>query len=204
MSRTTTCYCEKELVILLKANDKAAFEYLYAHYAAGLYGIVRRIIKDDIKAEDVMQDSFIKIWKKMATYETDRGTLFTWMLNITRHTAIDLLRADAKLESNLNWDLISEDDLNASLTFDPITSVMAIDVKSFVDKLVPQKRKLIEMLYFEGYTREEASEYLCLPLGTVKSRVRKALLELRQVFDMPGNQVQLPKRGLSELSLITT
>ena len=190
MNRKSSFYCEKELVRLLKANDKAAFEYLYDHYAAGLYGIVRRIVRDDDKADDVMQDAFIKIWKKMAYYHSDRGTLFTWMLNITRHTAIDRLRADAKFGINIAWDQVSEDDLNAGSTFVPLTSTIAIDLKSIVDRLGPDKRQLIELLYFEGYTHEEASEYLCLPLGTVKSRVRKALLELRQIFETAGNHVQ--------------
>lgn len=191
MSRTSTFYCEKELVTLLRANDKAAFEYLYDHYAAGLYGIICRILRDDDKADDVMQDSFIKIWKKIAYYDTDRGTLFTWMLNIARHTAIDQLRADEKFRSNLNYDVVSEDDLNTGPTSAPLTSPIAIDLKSIVEKLVPEKRQLIELLYFEGYTHEEASEYLRLPLGTVKSRVRKALLELRQVYDIPINVAQV-------------
>ncbi|WP_051350304.1 RNA polymerase sigma factor [Dyadobacter alkalitolerans] len=150
MSSTSTFYCEKELVTLLKANDKAAFEYLYDHYAAGLYGTVRRIVRDDDKVDNGMQDSFIKIWKKIAYYDTDRGTLFTWMLNITRHTAIDHLRADAKFESNLNWDLVCEDDLNGGPTFVPLTSAIEVDLKCFVDKLVPERRHLIELLYFEG------------------------------------------------------
>lgn len=182
MSRKSVFYCEKELVLLLKVNDKAAFEYLYDHYAAGLYGIVRRIVKDDDKADDVMQDSFIKIWRKIAYYDTDRGTLFTWMLNITRHTAIDRIRADARFDSNLNWDFVSEDDLHASSSSAPTSQAIANDLKAFVCKLGPEKRQLIELLYFEGYTHQEASEYLCLPIGTVKSRVRKALSELRQVF----------------------
>jgi RNA polymerase sigma-70 factor (ECF subfamily) len=76
MNGKSTFYCENELVILLKANDKAAFEYLYDNYAAGLYGIIRRIVKDDDKAEDVMQDSFIKIWKNIASYDAGKGTLF--------------------------------------------------------------------------------------------------------------------------------
>ncbi|CAG5074807.1 ECF RNA polymerase sigma factor SigK [Dyadobacter sp. CECT 9623] len=190
MNRKSTFICENELVSLLKANDKAAFEYLYDHYAAGLFGTACRIIRDDNKVDDVMQDAFLKIWKKIACYDPDRGTLFTWMLNITRHTAIDSLRADAKFESNIDWDSVSESDLNAGATLVPLTSAIATDLKSFVDKLIPERKQLIELVYFDGYTHEEASEYLKLPLGTVKSRVRKALSELRQVFDIADNQVQ--------------
>ncbi|NIJ52553.1 RNA polymerase sigma factor [Dyadobacter arcticus] len=189
MSRKSIFYCENELVILLKANDRAAFEYLYDNYAAGLYGIIRRIVRDDNKADDVMQDSFIKIWKNIASYDADKGTLFTWLLNVARHTAIDRSRTDAKFENNTNWDLVAEKDLMPSSAIHYDAS--ALDLKEIVNKLRPEKRQLIQMLYFEGYTHEEASEYLCLPLGTVKSRVRKALSELRQVFDIPIASAQV-------------
>lgn len=188
MNRKSTFYCENELVILLKANDKTAFEYLYDNYAAGLYGIILRIVKDDDKADDVMQDSFIKIWKNIASYDASKGTLFTWLLNVARHTAIDRSRTDAKFENNIDWNLVTENNLMPRLIVDSDAS--AFDLKEIVDKLMPEKRQLIELLYFEGYTHEEASEYLRLPLGTVKSRVRKALLELRQVFDIPAVSVQ--------------
>jgi len=189
MNRKSTFYCENELVILLKANDKAAFEYLYDNYASGLYGIIRRIVRDDDKVDDVMQDSFIKIWKNIASYDAGKGTLFTWLLNVARHTAIDRFRADAKFDNNIDWDQVAENDSmpRSSIHLD----ASALDLKEIVNKLRPEKRELIQMLYFEGYTHEEASEYLCLPLGTVKSRVRKALSELRQVFDIPVAIVQV-------------
>ena len=189
MSRKSTFYCENELVILLKANDKAAFEYLYDNYAAGLYGIICRIVRDDDKADDVMQDSFIKIWKNIASYDAGKGTLFTWLLNVARHTAIDRSRTDSKFDHHMNWDLVAENDLMPSSTIQSDASTL--DLREIVDKLRPEKRQLIQMLYFEGYTHEEASEYLCLPLGTVKYRVRKALSELRQVYDIPMSSAQV-------------
>ncbi|GGB96249.1 RNA polymerase sigma factor [Dyadobacter sediminis] len=172
---------ENELVTLLKNNNKAAYEYLYDHYAPSLYGIARKIVKDDSRADDVMQDSFIKIWKHMASYDAGKGSLFTWMLNITRRTAIDKLRADNKFEKDLQWDAVRENDLSMSSVFIPLPAT--VDLKSIVEKLLPEKKQLIELVYFEGYTHEEASEHLCLPLGTVKSRIRNAMKELRKVFD---------------------
>ena len=175
--------------MLLKANDKAAFEYLYDNYAGGLYGIIRRIVKDDDKADDVMQDSFIKIWKNIGSYDAGKGSLFTWLLNVARHTAIDRSRTDAKFKNNIDWDLVPEQDILPRSAIQLDTSTL--DLKEIVGKLRPEKRQLIQLLYFEGYTHEEASEYLCLPLGTVKSRVRKALSELRQVFDIPITSVRV-------------
>jgi len=175
-------YAEHELVTLLKSNNKSAYEYLYDHYAPALYGIARKIVKDDSKADDVLQDSFIKVWKHIARYDAAKGTLFTWMLNITRRTAIDKLKTDCKFENDLKWESVRENDLNVGSVFIPAPAT--IDIKSIVEKLLPERKKLIELVYFEGYTHEEASEHLSLPLGTVKSRIRKAIQELRLVFDV--------------------
>ncbi|KAA6438312.1 RNA polymerase sigma factor [Dyadobacter flavalbus] len=181
-------FTENELVTLLKTNNKAAYEYLYDHYAPALYGIVRKIVKDDSRADDVMQDSFIKIWKHMASYDAEKGSLFTWMLNITRRTAIDKLRADCKFENDLKWEAVRENDLGNHAVFTPAPATL--DLKSIVEKLLPEKKQLIELVYFEGYTHEEASEHLCLPLGTVKSRIRNAMKELRKVFDVSSPTAQ--------------
>lgn len=184
MNKKPAFYREDELVVLLKSNDKAAYEYLYDKYAPALYGIVCKIVKDDCIASDVLQESFVKIWVHIAHYDPDKGTLFTWILNVTHRTAIDKLRADYKFRSNIAWDAVYENDVRTILAFTPLVSTM--DLMSIVGTLLPEKRQLIELVYFEGYTHQEASEYLCLPLGTVKSRIRKALQELRRVFDSPA------------------
>jgi len=101
MQKKPDCYCELELVALLKSNNKSAFEYLYDHYAPPLYGIVCRIVKDETKAQDVLQDSFIKIWKNIGHYQPEKETLFTWILNAARNTAIDRLRTDLNFESHI-------------------------------------------------------------------------------------------------------
>ena len=86
-------YTEEELLNLLKNKDGNAFSYLYDNYSAALYGVILRILKqDEGAAEDILQDAFMKIWSKMAMYDASKGTLFTWMLNIARNSAIDALR----------------------------------------------------------------------------------------------------------------
>jgi RNA polymerase sigma factor (sigma-70 family) len=96
MKKNSIFLLENTLVSLLKANNKGAFEYLYDHYSASLFGIVCKIVKDEEKANDVMQEAFLKIWRNIAAYEESKGTLFTWMLNVTRNTAIDALHANVK------------------------------------------------------------------------------------------------------------
>lgn len=179
MTRKFT-YTEKELIYSLKSNSKDAFEYLYDHYSPALYGIILKIVKDEEKAADVMQDYFLKIWKNINAYNVDKGTLFTWLLNIARNTAIDRLRLDVKLSKGVNWEHVQEVDLTNAVIFNPIPAT--IDIRAIVERLLPEKSILIDLVYFQGYTHEEVSAKLMLPLGTVKSRIRKALTELREIF----------------------
>ena len=179
MTRKFT-YTEKELISSLKNNNKEAFEYLYDHYAPALYGIIMKIVKDEEKAADVMQDAFLKIWKNIGGYNTEKGTLFTWILNVARNTAIDRLRLDVKLAKSVSWDHVKEAELSNGVIFNPIPAT--IDIRAIVQSLLPEKSLLIDLVYFQGYTHEEVSSKLSLPLGTVKSRIRKALAELRDIF----------------------
>nr|WP_310590078.1 sigma-70 family RNA polymerase sigma factor [Dyadobacter sp. CECT 9275] len=174
--------------MLLKSNNRDAFEYLYDRYSPALFGIVIKIVKDEEKAADTMQDAFLKIWKNMSTYEKAKGSLFTWILNVARNTAIDKLRLDAKEQKNIKLENVIAGDLHA-VSFTPSTSTL--DLRALVAGLIPERKLLIEMVYFNGYTHEEAAELLKMPLGTVKSRVRKGLQELRQVFLMQDLRPQL-------------
>lgn len=173
-------YTEQELTSLLKSNDRSAFEYLYDHYSPALYGIIIKIVKDEERACDTMQDTFLKIWKNIGSYNPEKGTLFTWILNIARNTAIDKLRVEVKKDKIINLESVRDRDLCSVAIFNPLPATM--DLRSIVDRLLPERKLLIEMVYFQGYTHEEVSERLSLPLGTVKSRIRKALQELRHIF----------------------
>ena len=180
-------YTEQQLISLLKSNDRTAFEYLYDHYSAALYGIIVKIVKDEDRACDVMQDTFLKIWKNISSYNAEKGTLFTWILNIARNTAIDKLRVEVKKEHVIKLDSLHDGDLSSASLFIPVPATM--DLRTIVSQLLPERKLLIEMVYFQGYTHEEVSERLNLPLGTVKSRIRKALKELRGIFDIAKPQV---------------
>lgn len=176
-------YNEEQLVQQLKLNKRDAFEYLYDNYSSALYGIAFKILKEEEKAADTLQDTFLKIWKNIASYNFDKGTLFTWMLNIARNTAIDKLRGEVRNENVIKLENISEMELTPAGIFD--LSLSTIDIRGIVSLLLPEKKQVIELVYFQGYTHEEVSEKLNLPLGTVKSRVRRALTELRNIFEAP-------------------
>jgi len=174
---------EEQLIEQLKLNKRQAFEYLYDHYSSALYGIIFKILKEEDRAADTLQDAFLKIWKNIASYNSEKGTLFTWMLNIARNTAIDKLRFEAKNQHLLQLDEIREMELTSAAIVD--TPVSTIDLRAIVSALIHEKKQVIEMVYFQGYTHEQVSEMLQVPLGTVKSRIRRALSDLRNIFDRP-------------------
>lgn len=172
-------YSEEELVVALKRNERAAFEFLYDHYSGALFNIISKTLRDEEKAADVMQESFLKIWKNIASYNPEKGRLFTWIMNIARNGAIDAVRAEGRKPAMddiddravLNERDVSEDSLTTSS-----------EMKAIIDMLRPERKVLIDMAYFQGYTHEEISEELRIPLGTVKSRIRTAIQELKQHF----------------------
>lgn len=190
MSRNDIRYGEAELVARLKSNCRSAFEYLYDHYSAALYGVILKIVKDEERAADALQESFLKIWRNIGSYSSEKGTLFTWMLNIARNTAIDVVRAQTKTDKKvIRLDVIAEMEPEVTDRWNRL--VYEMDVKAWVMRLSPERRAPIELVYFEGYTHEEAAERLSVPLGTVKSRIRKGLQELRLVFSVPEVQLEI-------------
>lgn len=176
---TTTLHIDHAFVERLRQQDRPAFERLYDAYSPALYGIALRITNSSALAEDVMQDAFVKIWKNLTSFDVTKGTIFTWMLNITRNTAIDLLRSrKAKATTSMSDDVAYMIEQSNSLTLN--TNI--IGIKDLVEKLKPEFREVIDAVYFKGLTHEEAADYLNLPLGTLKTRVRGALVELKRIF----------------------
>ena len=101
----STKYTEEELVFLLKKQDQQAFSYLYDNYAAALNGVIFRMVEDKNLAEDILQEAFVKIWNNFASYDTSKGRLFTWMLNLTKNLTIDTLRSKGyKKQSKISKD----------------------------------------------------------------------------------------------------
>jgi RNA polymerase sigma-70 factor (ECF subfamily) len=172
---TNTTYTESELVELLKQHDNRAFNYLYEHYAAALYGIVLPIVNEAEIANDVLQEVFVNIWRKIESYDPMKGRLFTWMLNIARNAAIDMLRSSGFKNSRKNQPLIETVSLKAASQ----QNIDNIGLRKVLDKLKDEQRTLVELAYFKGYTHEEISIMEGIPLGTVKTRIRTALIQLR-------------------------
>jgi RNA polymerase sigma-70 factor (ECF subfamily) len=179
ISKTT--YGEAELVPLLQQRNNEAFTYLYDNYSGALYGIINQIIPDKESANDVLQEVFINIWKKIETYDISKGRLFTWMLNIARNASIDKRRSKSWQNDLKNQSLPEDVSTLENQSVKPDMDNMGL--RKVLGKLREEQRTLIELSYFQGYTHEEIAKGMSIPLGTVKTRIRSALLQLRLMIE---------------------
>jgi len=173
---------EDELVLSLQHREKIAVEALYDMYSASLFGVISRIINDTAIAEDVLQETFVKIWHSFSSYSTEKGRLFTWMVNIARNLAIDKIRSKDFKNQNKNQEIennVTFIDEQRNTVYKPELT----GVKDLVQKLKPEQKQIIDLVYFKGYTHVEAAEELGIPLGTIKTRLRVAIQELRKHFN---------------------
>jgi len=180
------------LITRLQQQDRTAVGALYDAYGGALYGVVLRIVQTQELAQQVLQDTFVKAWRNGAQYDTSKGRLFTWLLNIARNTAIDATRT-AHFQNSRKTDGLD------NLVYKPGNEALNPDhigVREIVERLDEKYRLLIELIYFKGYTQEEAAEETGIPLGTIKTRLRYAISELRTVFGKSSAAVMLLAEAL--------
>ncbi len=171
------------LVFKFRQKDVVAFEKLYEMYSENIFGVINTIIKSPDRAQEIAQDVFVKVWNNAESYEPSKGRFFTWILNIARNAAIDEVRSKTYKndKKNLSADYfvgILENEEN----FDSKTD--AISIKKLLKNLKEKCVQMIELLYFQGYTQKEASEELEIPIGTVKTRNRSCIDQLRKNMDV--------------------
>jgi RNA polymerase sigma-70 factor, ECF subfamily len=178
LSRKKIIIPEEELVRLVQDKDQRAFSILYDNYSAALYGVILKIVRIEETASDVTQDAFVKIWRNIETYNRTKGSLFTWMLNVARNTAIDKLRSQEYQQSARNQSI---DDVIGLVDneYDTQQYTDYIGLRKIVESLKPEHRQLVDLLYFQGYTQNEVAEEFGIPLGTVKTRIKAAITQLR-------------------------
>lgn len=173
---------EEELVLALRNREKIAVEALYDMYSASLFGVISRIVIDEATSEDVLQETFVKIWHSFPSYSADKGRLFTWMVNIARNLSIDKLRSKDFKNHNKNQELennVTFIDEQRNTVYKP----ELMGIKDLVQKLKPEQKSILDLVYFKGYTHVEAADELGIPLGTIKTRLRMAIIELRKNFN---------------------
>ncbi len=180
---------EQKIVSLLQAKDRSAISLAYKHYGANLYGVVLGILKNEEDAQEVIQDTFVKIWSNSDKYDKTKGKLYTWMINIARRTAIDKTRS-AVFKARKRTDSTDATE-KYNVTWSTPGKVKDVGLEKVINSIDEKYRTIIDLVYFQGYTMKEVHEELDIPLGTVKSRVRLALKELRKKLSDPENGVHL-------------
>jgi RNA polymerase sigma-70 factor (ECF subfamily) len=173
----TLSYTENELVQLLKQHTQTAFNYLYDNYSGALYNVIFSVLQDKELANDVLQEVFIKVWRQIDQYDPGKGRLFTWLVNISRNASIDTLRSKSYHMQKQNREL-NENVYTAAGTTNIETDTLSL--RKVVNNLKEDYKVLVELAYFQGYTQDEISKLLNIPLGTVKTRLRSALIQLRE------------------------
>ena len=166
------------LIIEMQNGNEKAFSRIYSMYSEAINGIIYSIVLDSDIAEEVLQDVFVKVWDNSKSYDINKGRFFTWLLNIARNAAIDTTRSKSfknskKNLSNANFvDILSgSDSLNRKTN--------AIGLRKYVDALKPMCIEIINLLFFKGFTQADAAKTLDIPLGTLKTRNRICIQELR-------------------------
>ena len=182
MSKKKISLSEEDLVQALRNREKIAVEALYDMYSASLYGVISRIVIDIPTSEDVLQETFVKIWHSFSNYSAEKGRLFTWMVNIARNLAIDKIRSKDFKNQSKNHELennVTFIDEQKNTVYKP----ELMGIKNLVETLKPEQKSILDLVYFKGYTHVEAAEELGIPLGTIKTRLRMAIQELRKHFN---------------------
>lgn len=169
---------QEELLLQIYKKDDRAFTLLYDMYSKSLFSVIYNLIRDHEEAEDILQETFVKIWKNIDSYDESKGRFYTWILNISRNASIDRLRSKGfnNRQKNLSSDnfvhlLDDSNKLNHKID--------TIGIKEFVKKLKPKCIQILDLLFFKGYTQQEASEELQIPLGTIKTQNRNCINDLR-------------------------
>lgn len=178
MSHQNTYTSDERIIQLLIDNNKEGLSMLYDKYASALFGVIIRITRQEEAAEEVLQDAMLKIWNNASQYDPDKGKLLPWIMNIARNAAIDRIRLKKINRKTQELEPVShtleEDALNPDV----------IGLKELTEKLIPDQKAIIDLIYFNGYTQSETAEALNIPVGTVKTRLRAAILKLREMFSL--------------------
>lgn len=178
---TNQTYSEQELAQLLRLRDQSAFTYLYDSYSGALYGVIQQVVPDQSISSDILQDVFVKIWRQIEKYDATKGRLFTWMYNIARNTAIDVLKSKG-WQNEKKTDQLDVIHLNTEVVTE--RNDEAGGVNHLIQHLKEEFKEIMNLSYTQGYTQEEIATLLRIPVGTVKTRMRAALLQLRKNFSI--------------------
>ena len=182
-----TAEADAALVVRLQRRDPQALGELYDRYGRVVYSLILRVVRNAGTAEDLVQETFLRIWNRVHAFDAQKGAVGPWLLAVARNRAIDYLRSAGGRERNA---VEFEETDHPSLYTDMEQGILASDkarvVKAAIEKLSANQRQVIELAYFEGLSQTEMAERMGQPLGTVKTWVRAALKTLRDELGSQG------------------
>lgn len=168
---------EDRIVYLLFDRDKKALTLIFDRYGSLLLNVILKVVDDRQLAEDVLQHVLIKVWNKGHTYNPERGALFTWLMRISKNAALDQRKTkDFRMTST---SMQAQSVVSISNDFSEESQATRMETEQMISHLSGEHEKLIKMSYFEGYSHAEIAKNLNMPLGTVKSKIRIAIGQLR-------------------------
>jgi RNA polymerase sigma factor (sigma-70 family) len=174
-------YTEDTLVAALRNHDNDAYQHLYLHYRGALFSVISQFINDVDTANDVLQDVFLAVYKNIEKYDESKGRLFTWLHTLARNTSINTTRSK-NFKSQQKNESLSNFVSSLDVTNNSQQNINLIGLRKQVHLLREDYKNVLELSYYNGFTQEEIAETLQIPIGTVKTRLRNALIELRKQF----------------------
>ena len=173
---------DEDLMVLVERKDPAAFEVLYDRHGGAAYSLAHRIVGSSEAAEDVVQESFLSIWRSRAHFDSARGSVRSWTLGVVRNRSIDSLRRQSGKAPKLDFDddaTLEAQDSGELTDAEAIRRDTASRVRGALRELPEEQCEVIGLAYFGGFTHSEIAEMLSMPLGTVKGRMRLGLEKVR-------------------------
>lgn len=191
-SKRYLTFADEDLISLVEAGDTEAFAGLYDRHGRSAYSLAYRMMGERQAAEDLVQDSFIKVWRSARSYRAERGSVRTWILSITHNRGIDHLRSTASRRRTQDRVEMSAQTTQPSEDFaETWRNSQRGQVQEALKTLPEEQLKILELAYYSGYTQAEIARMLGIPLGTVKGRMRLGMKKLKAFFDAQGMAVPL-------------
>jgi RNA polymerase sigma factor (sigma-70 family) len=183
-----------ELVELVAQKDAAALEALYERYGRAAYSLARRILTEETLAQDVVQEVFLSLWRDARRFDAGRGTVATYLLSMTHHRAVDVVRREENLRRWRTSDegLELEADPKVRVEDEVLTSERRAEVRSVLQELPAAQREALLLAYFGGYTQREVAALVGVPLGTVKTRMAAGMRKMKAALRDAGREEQQP------------
>ncbi len=172
---------DQHIISLLQNKNAKAIELIYDRWAGSLYGLILNIVKDEEIAQDTLQEVMVKVWKKGHLYDASKSKLFTWVYQITRNSAVDAYRKIKKRPTEK-----IQQDASFVSAYKSESMLQSNELKQKINSLEPKYKEVIQSLFFDGLTQREMSEQTGIPLGTIKTRLRIAMRELRHLYHEPS------------------